>query len=108
MLLSARSLHDYHVYATDGAVGHVEDLILDDESWVVRYLVVDTRHWFGGKRVLVSSEWVEGMDQPGRTVWLTLSREQVKNSPPYNPSQPVNRQDEIRLYDYYGRPKYWT
>ena len=108
MLRSARSLQDYHVQAADGAVGSVEDFILDDESWVVRYLVVDTKHRFGGKRVLVSPEWVEGIDRPGRMVLLTLSQEQVRNSPPYDPSQPVNRQDEIRLYDYYGRPKYWT
>lgn len=108
MLRSARSLQDYHVQATDGAVGYVEDFILDDEGWAVRYLVIHTRNWFGGRRVLVSSEWVEGIDGPGRTVALTLSREEVKNSPPYDPSQPVNRQDEIRLYDYYGRPKYWT
>jgi hypothetical protein len=108
MLRSARSLQDYHVQATDGAVGYIEDFILDDESWGVRYLVVDTKHWFGGKRVLISSEWVEGIDRPGRMVLLTLSQKQVKDSPPYDPSQPVNRQDEIRLYDYYGRPKYWT
>ncbi len=108
MLQSARSLLDYHVQATDGAVGHVEDFILEDEGWLVRYLVVDTRNWLPAKRVLISSEWVAEIDRPGRILFLTLSREEVRNSPPYDPNQPVNRQYEVHLYDYYGRPKYWT
>jgi uncharacterized protein YrrD len=97
----------YAIRATDGAVGHVEDFILEDESWVVRYLVVNTRHWLSGNRVIVSPEWVEVIDGQEKTVSLELSQEEVKNSPPYDPSQPVNRQYEVHLYDYYGRPKYW-
>ena len=108
MLRSVKSLHDYHVQATDGAVGHVEDFILEDEKWLVRYLVVDTSNWLAGKRVIVAPQWVDGVDQLGRTISLTLSRAEVKNSPPYDPNQPVNREYEIHLYDYYGRPKYWT
>lgn len=108
MLRSARSLQDYHVLATDGSVGHVEDFILDDESWAVRYLVVDMRHWLSDRRVIVSPEWIEEIDWPARTMSLTLSREEVRNSPPYDPNQPVNRRYEVHLYDYYGRPKYWT
>lgn len=108
MLQSVRSLQGYHVEATDGSIGHVEDFILDEEGWTVRYVVVDTRNWLASKQVIVSTEWVEGIDRPGRTVALSLSREQIKNSPPYDPNAPVNRQYEVHLYDYYGRPKYWT
>jgi hypothetical protein len=108
MLQSAKSLQGYHVQATDGNIGHVEDLIIEEEGWVVRYLVVATGTWLSGERVIVSPEWVEGIDWPGRMVFLTLSRDQVRHSPPYDANQPVNRQDEIHLYDYYGRTKYWT
>jgi len=108
MLQSAKSLQGYFVEATDGNVGHVEDLIIAEEDWAVRYLVIDTRNWLAGKRVLISTEWIEAVDLPDRTVALTVSREQVLNSPPFDPSQPVNRQYEMRLYDYYGRPKYWA
>ena len=105
-----RSMHTvtgYAIRATDGAIGHVEDFILEDESWAVRYIVVNTRHWLSGNRVIVSPEWVEAIDWETRTVSLSLSRNEVKNGPPYDPGQPVNRQYEVHLYDYYGRPKYW-
>ncbi len=108
MLQSVKSLEGYFVEATDGSVGHVEDLIVEEEGWIVRYLVVDTRNWLAGRRVLISTEWIDAVDLLGRTVSLTLTRAQVRNSPPFDPSEPVNRQYEIHLYDYYGRPKYWT
>jgi hypothetical protein len=107
-LRSMREVAGYSIRATDGGIGHVEDFIVEDESWLVRYLVVDTRNWLPGKRVIVAPGWVEGIDWRGRTVALELSREEVRHSPPYDPNQPVNRQYEVHLYDYYGRPKYWT
>ena len=107
-LRSMREVAGYSIAATDGSIGHVEDFIIEDENWAVRYVVVDTRNWLPGKRVIVSPEWVEDIDWRGRTVSLKLSRDEVKDSPPYDPSQPVNRQYEVHLYDYYGRPKYWT
>lgn len=106
-LRSIREVDGYAIEATDGEIGHVEDFILEDEQWLVRYIVVDTRKWLSGRRVLVSTEWVDEIRWRDRTVGVELSREQIQDSPPYDPSQAVNRQDEIRLYDYYGRPKYW-
>jgi hypothetical protein len=107
-LRSMREVAGYSIRATDGGIGHVEDFIVEDENWLVRYIVVDTRNWLPGRRVIVAPEWVEGIDWRGRTVSLELSREEVRHSPPYDPNQPVNRHYEIHLYDYYGRPKYWT
>jgi hypothetical protein len=107
-LRSMREVDGYSIEAVDGGIGHVEDFILDDETWSVRYLVVDTRKWLSGKRVLVSPEWVDTIRWRDRIVRVGLSKEEVRDSPPYDPNQPVNRQDEVHLYDYYGRPKYWT
>lgn len=107
-LRSMREVDGYAIEATDGNIGHVEDFIIDDEQWVVRYLVVHTRNWRPGKRVLVSPAWVDAITWHDRVVRAGLSRDEIKNSPPYDPNQPVNRQYEIRLYDYYGRPRYWT
>ena len=48
-----RSSHDvsgYHIHAADGEIGHVEDFIIDDETWAIRYLIIDTRNWWPGKR----------------------------------------------------------
>lgn len=107
-LRSMREVAGYSISATDGKVGHVEDFILSDEDWIIRYIVVNAGTWLSGKRVLVSPEWAHEILWRDRTVLLDLSREEIRNSPPYDPSQPVNRQDEVHLYDFYGRPKYWA
>ncbi len=58
-LRSTRDVSGHHVQATDGEIGHVEDFIIDDETWAIRYLIVDTHNWWPGKKVLVSPQWIE-------------------------------------------------
>lgn len=105
---SANEVIGYNIRASDGKIGHAADLIVDDEAWIVRYIVVDTHDWLPGKKVLVSPGWVGAVTWPERNIYVGLSREMVKDSPEFDPSAPVNREYELRLYDYYGRPKYWT
>jgi uncharacterized protein YrrD len=107
-LRSTREVKGYHIHAKDGEIGHVEDFILDDEGWIIRYIVVDTRNWLPGKKVLVSPEWVERVSWSESEVYVDLLREVIKKSPEFDPSAPINRDYEENLYDYYGRPKYWT
>ncbi len=106
-LRSMRQVDGYSIRALDGDGGRVEDFIIEDENWTIRDIVVDTRNWLHGKHVLIAPEWVAGIDAQDKTVALELSQEEVKESPPYDPNQPVNRQYEVHLYDYYGRAKYW-
>lgn len=96
-----------HIEAIDGEIGHVEDLLADDETWGVRYLVVDTRNWWPGKKVLVAPEWVVSVSWADARVAVDLPREAIKNAPEYDPSAPVSREYEGRLYEYYSRPTYW-
>ncbi len=107
-LRSVEEVTGYHIQARDGSIGHVEDLIAKDENWVIRYLVVDTRNLLPGKKVLVSPAWVEDVNWVERLVHVDLLQETIKNSPEFDPSAPVNREYEVQLYDYYGRPKYWV
>jgi len=106
-LRSTKEVQGYRIHACDGEIGHVEDFIMDDQDWTIRYLVVDTRNWLPGKKVLVSPEWIENISWADSEVQVDLSREAVKESPKYDPSAPVNREYEVRVYDYYGRPVYW-
>jgi hypothetical protein len=107
-LRSVKEVTGYQIMATDGDIGHVEDFIVEDELWLLQYLVVDTRNFLpGGRKVLVAPAWVTTVDWGGRSVSVDLIVDAVKNSPEYDPSEPVNREYEIRLYDYHGRPKYW-
>lgn len=106
-LRSADEVQNYHIHATDGQVGHVEDFIVDEPVWLIRYLVVDTRNLLPGKRTLVSPNWIKQVDWAGREVVVNLSVDAVKNSPEYDPSMTVSREYEAELYDYHSLPTYW-
>ena len=97
----------YHIAAKDGDIGHVEDFLVDDTTWAIRYMVVDTSNWWFGKKVLVSPGWVAGVDWNDSKLHVDMTREQIKNAPEYDPSELPRREYEVRLYDYYGRPGYW-
>lgn len=60
-LRSTREVIGYHIQALDGEIGHVEDFIVDDANWAIRYMVVDTRNWWPGKKVLVSPQWIKAV-----------------------------------------------
>jgi hypothetical protein len=106
-LRSVTEVTGYHIAATDGQIGHAEDFIVEDETWWFRYIVVDTRNWLPGKKVLVSPQWIRKIDWSEHVVEVDLTREQIEASPPYDPTAAVNRRYEEQLYDFYGRPKYW-
>lgn len=105
-LRSTNEVISYKIRAVDGEIGHVEDFVIDDEKWVIRYLVVDTRNWLSGKEVLVIPQQVEEINWAESQVRLNLTRDAVKDSPEYDPATPVNRGPENKYYDYMGRPKY--
>ncbi|MDP3273568.1 MAG: PRC-barrel domain-containing protein [Deltaproteobacteria bacterium] len=106
-LRSDEEVRGYHVEGTDGSIGHIEDFIVDDETWEIRYLVVNTRNWWFGKSVLVAPQWVERISWAENKVYIELAREVIKAGPEWSATDAVNRQYETRLYDYYGRPAYW-
>jgi hypothetical protein len=107
-LRSIKEVTGYHIQASDGEIGHVEDFIVDDEVWSLRYIVVDTRNWLPGRKVLVSPQWAETIDWAQEKLGVDLSTDSIKNSPEYDPLAPINREYESKLYDYYGRPVYWN
>lgn len=107
-LRSASEVRGYDIQGTDDAIGHVEDFIIDDESWAIRYLVIDTSNWWFGKKVLIAPYWATRVSWAQTKVFINMSREAIKNSPEWNASTPINREYETRLYDYYGRPVYWA
>lgn len=106
-LRSAREVRGYHIQGSDEVIGHVDDFIIDDETWEVRYLVVDTSNWWFGKKVLVAPHWAIRIGWPEKKVYVDMSRQAIKNGPEWNATAGVNREYEARLYDYHGRPAYW-
>ena len=107
-LRSAKEVEGYRIAAKDGEVGEVDDFIIDDDDWHVRYLVVDTGHWLPGRKVLVSPSWVESVDWAGHQVHVDTNRETIKNAPAYDEAKDISREDEVFLHDAHKRPVYWA
>ncbi len=108
MLRTLNELHDYTIGAIDGVIGHVKDLYLDDEAWVVRYLVVDTGGWLSSRKVLISPIAIGEPDWAGHLLPVSITKAQVKNSPDVDTAKPVTRQHELVYSRYYGFPYYWS
>lgn len=107
-LRSTDVVDGYHIEASDGAIGHIDDFIVDDETWAIRYLVVDTTNFLPGKKVLVSPQWVERMSWQDEKVFIKLSKDAIKRSPQYSEKSPIIRDYEVALHRHYGRRGYWA
>lgn len=107
-LRSTSEVAGYSIHAADGELGHVDDFILDDENWMIRYLIVDTRNWWPGKKVLVSTGWIERISWEDSAVFVNLRRDTIKRAPEYNESRLLNREYEARLHEHYDREGYWV
>jgi len=103
-LRSISEVTGYHVHASDGSIGYVENFLIDSESWVVRYLIVNTSVWWFGQHVLISPHAVKDIDWTDRYIQIEIARDQVKASPPWNSADPVDKEFEDRLYDHYDWP----
>jgi hypothetical protein len=107
-LRSAEEVRGYQIQGSDDSIGRVDDFIVDDETWAVRYLVIDTSHWWFGKKVLVSPAWATSVSWADRTVHVDMSRQSIKESPQWHPDEVLDRVYETHLHEYYGRPAYWS
>ncbi|HEY8993870.1 MAG TPA: PRC-barrel domain-containing protein [Lacunisphaera sp.] len=105
-LFSANAVAGHHVMAADGEIGHVEDFLFDEHVWAVRYLVVSTRNWWPGKKVILSPWWTSDINWPERRIHMNLTRDAIKASPPYDPEKTLTMEDALHLHDYYGRPRW--
>jgi hypothetical protein len=101
-LRSVKAVTGYHIHATDGEIGHVNDFLLEDGDWSVRYLVVDTKNWWPGKMVLISPRSAKDIDWSKKLVSLDVDRQKVKDSPAYDESKTVDRAYEKQFHNYYG------
>jgi uncharacterized protein YrrD len=106
-LRSATRVTSYSIQALNDHFGHVDDFIIDDQNWAIRYLDVDTRNWWPGKHVLVPSQWISWVSWPESRVYIDLDRETVKRAPPYESSSQITREYEAQLFAHYGRAPYW-
>lgn len=107
-LRDCNAVMHYHIQATDGDIGHVDGLLVDEETWAIRYLIVNTSNWWMGHQVLIAPQWIENVSWHDATVAVNLTRQAVKDAPPYDSAAELDRKFEVRLHRHYSRPGYWT
>jgi hypothetical protein len=107
-LRSCKAIIGHHIQATDGEIGHVQGLLVDDETWAIRYLVADTANWWLGHRVLIAPQWIQEVSWSNTAVSVDLTRQAVKGAPPYDSAAQLEREQEVGIYKHYGLPGYWA
>ena len=105
-LRSVNEVVGYHLEATDGGIGHVENLLVDDREWDIRYLIADTKNWWPGAHVVLSPYAVQGIDWDVRHIRLGMNRAAVASSPPWDPAKIITQDYEKRLHHHYGWASY--
>jgi hypothetical protein len=106
-----RSTHEvagYHIHALDGGIGHIEDFVIDDETWAIRYLIADTTNLWPGKKVLLSTRWIQSVSWGDKKVFVNLAKENINGAPAYTEQSLIDRDYETRLHHHYKREGYWV
>lgn len=106
-LRSVNEVVGYCVQTPDGIIASIHDFIVDDGIWAIRYIVVETHDRLGAKKVLLSPEWIDYIDWSNQSVQANLTESLLMKCPDYKTSEPINREYESILHDYFGRPYYW-
>lgn len=108
MLVKTSALLNRPVETKNGSLGKTDDVLVDDHSWVTRYLIVNTGSWLVRKKVLVSPLSVAHKAQCEGAISLNLTREELESSPDIDMELPVSRQHEAEYYRHFKWPYYWT
>ena len=109
MLIVAAALKGFDIEATDGLIGTVSDFLFDDQSWALRWLVVDTGTWLVERKVLIHPSAIKPPTYEGRrSLAVSLTRAQIEGSPDVRSDEPVSSEIELNLYDYYGWNPLWS
>ncbi|AKC81677.1 hypothetical protein IMCC26134_00795 [Verrucomicrobia bacterium IMCC26134] len=108
MLNNIKDIYGHKLVATDGYIGEVKDCYFDDQTWTVRYLVVNTGTWLEQQLVLLSPHAFGHFDPANKLIYVNLTRKQIEDCPSIDKHRPVSRQYEQDYYSYYGWPAYWN
>ncbi len=106
-LRGCKEVIGYHILASDGEIGHVSEMLVDEKTWAIRYLIVDTSNWWMGHKVLIAPLWIDQVLWPDHRVTVNLTRKQIQDATPYDATVKFDRVQESAIYQHYGRVGYW-
>ena len=108
MIISSKQLTHFSIHALDDKVGGIRDILFDDETFTVRYLVADTNTWLPlSRKVVISPISVKQLDEDSESVHINMTVDTLKNSPSIDEHKPVSREYEENLFKYFGYGYYW-
>lgn len=105
-LRSCNAILGYGIHATDGDIGHVAGFLVDDETWAIRFLIVDTSNWWIGHKVLIAPPWIQGVHWAERSVSVALDLESIRSAPAYDATVDWSNEQDLSLHRHYGRSIY--
>lgn len=109
MVLKFKEVKGRYLEASDGSIGSIKDVLFDDQSWKIRYFVIDTGNWLPGQKVLLNPKsFVGASDNIKDPIVINLTKQQIKDAPSLETDKPVSRQNESNLHSYYGWTPYWV
>ena len=106
-LRSYNEIINYHIQALDGEIGHLQGMLIEEDTWAIRYFIVNTSNWWLGHQVLIAPSWITDISWGDSKVSVDMTQQQIKNAPMYDPDIPFSRQKELSIHMHYGRPGYW-
>ncbi len=103
-LCSTRGMTGFHVQASDGGIGHIEDFLVDTGNWSIQSIVIDTRDWWPGKKVRISPKRLTDLDFDGETIGVDLTRQEIEQGPQYDPHATAGPAYRDTVPDFYWYP----
>src|ERR1700733_2466190 len=107
LLRSCNAMTGFHLHANDGEIGHLQGFLVDDHSWSIRFIIVNSTNWWLGHHVLVSPKWIQEVSSLQSSVTVNLDRQAIKDAPAYDSDADVGRDTEVSIYNHYNRNGYW-
>lgn len=107
-LRSTDTVRGYAIRGIDGDIGHIDDFVIDDENWAIRYIVIDTKNFWPAKKVLVSPKWIERIDWIHSIAYVNVSCDTIMKSPEYTDEYLLDRGYETDLHQFFNRRGYWV
>jgi hypothetical protein len=92
----------YNIHAVDGNIGHIDDFLVQDDNWIIRYIIVDTKNWWPGEKVLISPRAMREINWEEKTFHLNVNRRKVKDSPTYDPTCTADGAYDEQFLKYFG------
>ncbi len=105
---SLRQIHGYSITSGHDALGTVDDLVMDDETWTIRYIKVDAHPLDAERMLLLAPQWLDAADWQAGTLNCRIPRDEVYSSPGFHPDRAIERSYEHELHAYYREPAYWN